>query len=158
MGKHRAVRVALLPPRSQVGMSVPTPADAVAAINAMEAASLNPIEKARLLREVSVIVKQLLWTSEELLDKLCKNCLFSQDPELALHYYHGCSMDHDAWLYNNETLSNPITLKRVHDALEDPVGEAPMRVSISGVIKNSLCGSVVSTGSHTGNLASIPSQ
>jgi hypothetical protein len=117
-------------------MSVPTPADAVAAINAMEAASLNPIEKARLLREVSVIVKQLLWTSEELLDKLCKNCLFSQDPELALHYYHGCSMDHDAWLYNNETLSNPATLKRVHDALENPVGQAEAVELHKAVSKN----------------------
>ena len=99
------------------------PADAVNAISRMEAVKDNPSLRATLMRDAATLIAGLTWTSEELLNKLCDGCLFCQDPRMALHYYHGLSMDHEAWLYNNESLDDPVVLNRVLAALEEPVGK-----------------------------------
>ena len=100
-----------------------TPAEVEQAIVDYEAAKHSPGGTGLLLQRIRMLVSGLKWTSEGLLEKLCKGSLYCQDPVLALHYWHGLSMDHSAWLYNNESLDNAETKQRILGAVESPVGQ-----------------------------------
>ena len=73
---------------------------------------------------LAVEVSRLRWTSSELTKALDVSSRFCERPELALHYYHSCSCDHDTFVYNDETLEEPSVLRRVEEGVEPPVGQA----------------------------------
>ena len=85
--------------------------------------SVDEVDKAFQIAKVGREVGRLKWTSDDLLEELCKSSRFTENPELALHYYHGLSCDHNAWLYNNETLEDDGVVDRIHAALEAPIGK-----------------------------------
>ena len=73
--------------------------------------------------EVGREISGLKWTSDDLLEELCEASKFTEHPDIALHYYHGISCDHSAWLYNDESLENEAVVDRIANALEEPVGQ-----------------------------------
>ena len=95
--------------------------EAVARVSA--AFCLRGNAKREAVKNVGITVSALPWTSDALLEELCHSCRFAEDPNLALHYYHGLSCDHSAWLYNDESLDTPSVVARIKNALEEPIGK-----------------------------------
>ena len=80
-------------------------------------------ERASNVNDVGREISHLKWTSDELLEELCEASKFTENAELALHYFHGVSCDHDAWLYNDESLNDDEVVNRIESALEEPIGK-----------------------------------
>ena len=72
---------------------------------------------------LAIEVSLLRWTSTALTKALEVSSRFCERPELALHYYHSCSCDHNTFVYNDETLEEPSVLRRVEEGVETPVGK-----------------------------------
>ena len=83
----------------------------------------NANDKQQAVKHLGDEVSSLPWTSDDLLEELCTSSRFSENPNLALHYYHGLSCDHSAWLYNDESLDTPAVVTRIENALEEPIGK-----------------------------------
>jgi hypothetical protein len=79
--------------------------------------------KLEAVKSAGIAISELPWTSDALLEELCHSCRFADDPNLALHYYHGLSCDHSAWLYNDESLDTQSVVDRIKSALEEPIGK-----------------------------------
>jgi len=80
-------------------------------------------EKVANVTDVGREISNLKWTSDELLEELCEASKFTENADLALHYFHGVSCDHDAWLYNDESLNDEEVVTRIESALEEPIGK-----------------------------------
>ena len=90
----------------------------------------------REIKALAAKIETAQWTSDSLVESLEQGCRFCEAPELSLHYYHAGSCDHDAFVYNDETLEDEGVLRRVQEAMEEPVGKAEaceLRKSLSPV-------------------------
>ena len=76
------------------------------------------------IEQLAARIDTAQWTSRDVLEALEKSSRFCERPELALHFFHGCSCNHDAFVYNDETLDNQEVLQRVERSMEEPVGQA----------------------------------
>ena len=86
-----------------------TSADVSAAIVLIEGVGRGgktPAQKSVALDAAADAVGKLKWTADGVLEGLSVASRFCERPELALHYYHGLSCDHNAWLYNDEDPNN----------------------------------------------------
>ena len=77
--------------------------DAIARVRQAFNRDQSAEERVTNVTEVGREISNLKWTSDELLEELCEASKFTENAELALHYFHGVSCDHDAWLYNDES-------------------------------------------------------
>ena len=93
-------------------------------------------KRRRGIKDLAAKIETAQWTSDRLVESLEQGCRFCEAPELSLHYYHAGSCDHDAFVYNDETLEDVDVLRRVQEAMEEPVGQAEaceLRKSLSPV-------------------------
>ena len=75
------------------------------------------------IEQLATRINAAQWTSRDVMQALEKSSRFCERPELALHFFHGSSCDHDAFVYNDETLDNPEVLRRLERSMEEPVGQ-----------------------------------